>query len=94
MPFFPGRKALNCTAISGRRPAQRSFYFPVGLVLAQRIHRPNGGWQPANQRHLQYQANDAGNGPPYGEKGDEGQEYGEQQAHEAAPSGKIKKNAS
>ena len=32
----------------------------VGLVLAQRIHRPDRRWQPADHGDLQDQADDAG----------------------------------
>jgi len=34
----------------------------IGLVLTERIDRPDRGGNPANQRDLKKQANDAGGG--------------------------------
>ena len=68
-------------ARSNRFLAQRRFDLPVGLELAQRIHRPDGRWQPADEGDLQDQANDAGERPADGEEAQERQDDGEQEAH-------------
>lgn len=52
----------------------------VRLVLAQRIHRPDGGRQPADQRELQDQADDPRERAANGEESQEGQEDGQDQA--------------
>jgi hypothetical protein len=41
----------------------------IGVVLTQRIHRPNRSWNPAYDSQLQNQANNASYGPTYREKG-------------------------
>src|SRR5690606_26541 len=60
---------------------QRLLDFLVGLVLAERVHRPDRGGNPADERHLQDQANDAGYGAADGEEGQPGEKEGDQQAH-------------
>lgn len=51
----------------------------VGLVLTQRVHGPNGGRQPADDRNLQNQANNSGNRATNGEEGQPGQDEGNPQ---------------
>lgn len=47
---------------------QRSLNFHVYIVLAQRIHGPDSCWNPADQRQLQDEADDASDRPADGEK--------------------------
>ena len=44
----------------------------IGVVLAQGIHRPDGGGKPANHRNLQDQANDPAIGRPMVKKVSQG----------------------
>ena len=47
----------------------------------ERVDRPDGGRQPADQRHLQDQADDAGHRAADGEEGEPGEDEGDEQAH-------------
>jgi len=62
-------------------PPQRLRNFPVGFVLAERIHRPDRRGQPADDGDLQNQAYDASERAPDGEKLQPRQENSQQQAH-------------
>lgn len=66
----------------GRSAAgQRLLDLLVGLVLAQRVHGPDRGGNPADQRDLEDQAEDAGEGAADGEELEPGEQEGEEQAH-------------
>lgn len=56
----------------------------VSFVLTQRVHRPDGGRNPANQRELQQQADDSRDGPANGEKLEPREENGEDEAHDSS----------
>lgn len=53
----------------------------VSFVLTQRVHRPDGGRNPANQRELQQQADDSRDGPANGKELEPGEKNGEDEAH-------------
>lgn len=53
----------------------------VRVVLAERIDRPEGGGNPAQDGDLQQQADDARHGAADGEEDREGKEDGQQKAH-------------
>ena len=53
----------------------------VRPVFAQGVDGPEGRRNPAQQRDLQKQADDARDGPADGEEHREGKEYGQQEAH-------------
>ena len=55
--------------------------FLIGLELAERIDRPNGCGQPANQGELQDQAENAGERAANGEEGEPGEEEGDEESH-------------
>jgi hypothetical protein len=60
---------------------KRLVNFLVGLVLAQGVHRPNSGWNPANHGDLQEQANDARERATNREESEPRKDQGYQQAH-------------
>lgn len=56
---------------------QRFLNLLVGLVLAQRIHGPDGSRHPADQRELENEADDAGDGAADGKEHQAGQDQGD-----------------
>lgn len=67
------------------RPTRRLLDLLGGAVLAERIDRPERRRDPADQRELQNQADDAGNRPADGEEQQEGQKDRDDQAHHGSP---------
>lgn len=61
--------------------AERLLDLLVGLVLAQRVHRPYRRRQPSDQGELEKQADDAGDRPANGEERQPRQNQGDQQTH-------------
>lgn len=59
----------------------RLFDFLVRLVLAEGVDRPDCGGNPADDRNLKKQADDAGNGSANGEKLKPGEKESEKEAH-------------
>src|SRR5690606_26114140 len=60
---------------------QRLLDLLVSLVLPQGVQGPQGSRQPADQRDLQEEADDARNRPAKREEGEPGQQKGDQQSH-------------
>lgn len=62
-------------------PAQGVPDFLIGLVLAERVNRPDGGGNPADQGDLQDEADKSGERSADGEELDPGEQDREDQAH-------------
>jgi hypothetical protein len=74
-------KSTHGLLLGGRLLFQGGFNFLVRLVLAEGIHRPDRGGQPADQGDLQDQAEQASKGPTYREEGQGGEEKCDQKSH-------------
>lgn len=73
------RSARRIDLLTSR--VQRCLDFSIGLVLAQRVGRPDSCRNPSDHRDLKEQANDSGEGPADRKELEPGQQDGEEQAH-------------
>ncbi|AFI68537.1 hypothetical protein BP354E_5499 [Burkholderia pseudomallei 354e] len=76
-----GARPRHAPAARSGTPAECLFDLPVGLVLAERVHGPDRRGQPADQRDLKDQADDARERAADREKLQSGQQQGEQKTH-------------
>src|SRR5688572_8328008 len=82
--IVPRGEARGARALGKLAGSHGLLDLAIGLVLAERIHRPDCRGEPSDERDLQDEADNAGDRPSDREERKKRQKDGEKEAHEGS----------